>query len=143
VGLFNKKTKGNPEKRTEQLGNVTPDRIRIQSSTGRPYPPQMNFTQPGEYGLRVRFNKAFEENLRKIVGNSSKVWSKEVRVVPEVTKRGTLLRIYFEDLEIGVVSESAALEHEEILAGAQSGRDFRASVENDNFGLQVRLFMSL
>jgi hypothetical protein len=143
VGLFSKKASSRVEVRTEQLGNVTPDKVRINSKTGKPYPPQMDLTQPGEYGVRVRHNNKFDMALNQITHSSSNVWTGEVEVQQEDSKAGSTLNLFVGDLQIGVVSESTTKSHPALLLGLTNQNRFRASISRENGTFSVRLFMHL
>jgi hypothetical protein len=136
MGIFNFGKADKPN--SQQLGNVTPDKVNIQSSTGRPYPPQMSLTQPGEYGLRVNAKATYMSARESICQSPSKSWSAPVSVklvngTLEVSHNGVIL---------GVVSSSQLKEHDAIVDGVKSSTPFRGAVSPTD-GYSLRIFMKL
>lgn len=121
-----------------QLGDVTPDKVKIQSSTGKPYPPDLKLTQPGEYGLRVRGGAKYEAARKSVYGRRSKPWSGEVSV--QIIEGA--LEISLNGVILGDISSKALEAHPQIVQGALNGAYFRGAIEHE-FDYELRIFMKL
>lgn len=128
----------------EVFGNVLPDRRSVQTSTGKLYPPNMARTQPGEYGLRARGGKQFQDALGRLINDDHRVWSGRVTVSIIGNESSPSLEIKHGSDVLGVVTSAMLLEHPLVLKAVQEGKPFRGSTEDGSLGgLYVRIFFTL
>lgn len=136
MGLFSFFKRQTPN--LQQLGNVTADKVKISSATGKRYPPDLKLTQPGEYGIRIRGGEKFQNARAQVFGRTKGVWSGAI----DVEQEGDMLKIQFAGKVLGEISPKELEEHPEISKGAAEGAAFRGAIVKES-SFDLKLFMKL